>query len=160
MRCLPRHRQPFFAFHKPPLDRRRQPCRLHISALSLCECICRHQAEQRVLGADSSPAARHSRPQTLKSAKQASGEVWLCLTCAILQLGLLQHAFTAVTCRAEQQRQDVHVVLVHPQIAENTGSIARTCAATSVGLHLVGPLGYQLDSARCLAPRTWSLLAG
>ena len=52
-------------------------------------------------------------------------------------------------CRVSQHRQDLHVVLVHPQIPENTGSVARTCAATSVGLHLVGPMGFKLDSARC-----------
>ena len=28
------------------------------------------------------------------------------------------------------------------------GTIARTCAATGVGLHLVGPLGFEIDSSR------------
>ena len=37
------------------------------------------------------------------------------------------------------------VVLVHPQIPPNTGSIARTCAATKTELHLVGPLGFELS---------------
>ena len=37
------------------------------------------------------------------------------------------------------------VVLVHPQIPPNTGNIARTCAATGVELHLVGPLGFELS---------------
>ena len=39
----------------------------------------------------------------------------------------------------------VHVVLVHPEIPPNTGSIARLCAATTVPLHLVRPLGFSLD---------------
>ncbi|NET56402.1 MAG: tRNA (cytidine(34)-2'-O)-methyltransferase [Symploca sp. SIO2E6] len=39
----------------------------------------------------------------------------------------------------------VRVVLVHPQIPPNTGNIARTCAATSTELHLVGPLGFELS---------------
>ncbi|AED93618.2 putative tRNA (cytidine(34)-2'-O)-methyltransferase [Arabidopsis thaliana] len=42
----------------------------------------------------------------------------------------------------------LHVVLVSPQIPGNTGCIARTCAASAVGLHLVGPLGFQVDDAR------------
>jgi tRNA (cytidine/uridine-2'-O-)-methyltransferase len=37
------------------------------------------------------------------------------------------------------------VVLVSPEIPQNTGSIARMCAATGVGLHLVGNLGFSLD---------------
>ncbi|HEY9645520.1 MAG TPA: tRNA (cytidine(34)-2'-O)-methyltransferase [Chroococcidiopsis sp.] len=37
------------------------------------------------------------------------------------------------------------VVLVHPQIPPNTGNIARTCAATSTELHLVGPLGFEIS---------------
>jgi tRNA (cytidine/uridine-2'-O-)-methyltransferase len=37
-----------------------------------------------------------------------------------------------------------HVVLVRPEIPQNTGSIARVTAATKVRLHLVGPLGFSL----------------
>ncbi|HIK56273.1 MAG TPA: tRNA (cytidine(34)-2'-O)-methyltransferase [Synechococcales cyanobacterium M55_K2018_004] len=37
------------------------------------------------------------------------------------------------------------VVLVNPEIPPNTGNIARTCAATSTELHLVGPLGFELS---------------
>jgi tRNA (cytidine/uridine-2'-O-)-methyltransferase len=36
------------------------------------------------------------------------------------------------------------VVLVNPEIPQNTGSIARTCAATKTPLHLVGKLGFQI----------------
>ena len=38
-----------------------------------------------------------------------------------------------------------HVVLVEPEIPQNTGNIARTCAATGCTLHLVEPLGFQID---------------
>ena len=48
----------------------------------------------------------------------------------------------------EWQREDMHVVLVHPQIPQNAGNIARSCAATSVPLHLVGPLGFEIDSRK------------
>ena len=37
------------------------------------------------------------------------------------------------------------IVLFQPQIPPNTGSIARTCAATGTELHLVEPLGFQID---------------
>lgn len=39
----------------------------------------------------------------------------------------------------------LRVVLVHPQIPGNTGTIARTCAATATPLHLVAPLGFDID---------------
>uniref|UniRef100_A0A7N0ZSE3 tRNA/rRNA methyltransferase SpoU type domain-containing protein n=1 Tax=Kalanchoe fedtschenkoi TaxID=63787 RepID=A0A7N0ZSE3_KALFE len=42
----------------------------------------------------------------------------------------------------------LQVVLVSPQIPGNTGCIARTCAASAVGLHLVEPLGFQVDSTK------------
>jgi tRNA (cytidine/uridine-2'-O-)-methyltransferase len=38
-----------------------------------------------------------------------------------------------------------HIVLVRPEIPQNTGSIARLVAATRTRLHLVGPLGYSLE---------------
>jgi tRNA (cytidine/uridine-2'-O-)-methyltransferase len=39
----------------------------------------------------------------------------------------------------------LQIVLVSPQIPPNTGNVARTCAVTGAGLHLVGPLGFSLD---------------
>jgi len=42
----------------------------------------------------------------------------------------------------------MHVVLVEPEIPQNTGSIARTCAANSIPLHLVGKLGFDLSEKR------------
>jgi len=41
----------------------------------------------------------------------------------------------------------MNVVLVEPQIPQNTGNIARTCAATGSALHLCGPLGFSIDEA-------------
>jgi len=38
-----------------------------------------------------------------------------------------------------------NIVLVEPEIPQNTGNIARTCAATGAGLHLVRPLGFSVD---------------
>jgi tRNA (cytidine/uridine-2'-O-)-methyltransferase len=38
-----------------------------------------------------------------------------------------------------------HIVLVRPEIPQNSGSIARLAAATRCRLHLVGPLGFSLE---------------
>ncbi|XP_071931647.1 uncharacterized protein [Coffea arabica] len=46
------------------------------------------------------------------------------------------------------QNRLIQVVLVSPQIPGNTGCIARTCAASAVGLHLVEPLGFQVDDTK------------
>lgn len=40
----------------------------------------------------------------------------------------------------------MNIVLVEPEIPQNTGNIARTCAATGAVLHLIEPLGFSLDS--------------
>lgn len=39
----------------------------------------------------------------------------------------------------------VHIVLVEPEIPQNTGNIVRTCAATGASLHLIRPLGFSVD---------------
>lgn len=38
-----------------------------------------------------------------------------------------------------------NIVLVEPEIPQNTGNIARTCAATGCALHLVRPLGFEIS---------------
>lgn len=42
----------------------------------------------------------------------------------------------------------LHIVLVEPEIPQNTGNISRTCAATGSVLHLVGPLGFTIDDKK------------
>jgi len=39
----------------------------------------------------------------------------------------------------------LNIVLVEPEIPQNTGNIARTCAATGAVLHLVGPMGFSIS---------------
>ena len=39
----------------------------------------------------------------------------------------------------------MHIVLYQPEIPQNTGNIARTCAATGSTLHLIKPLGFSLE---------------
>ena len=38
-----------------------------------------------------------------------------------------------------------NIVLFNPQIPQNTGNIARTCAVTGTDLHLIKPLGFKID---------------
>ncbi|RAL26915.1 tRNA (uridine(34)/cytosine(34)/5-carboxymethylaminomethyluridine(34)-2'-O)-methyltransferase TrmL [Thermoflavimicrobium daqui] len=42
----------------------------------------------------------------------------------------------------------IHIVLVEPEIPQNTGNIARTCSVTGAQLHLVRPLGFRIDDAK------------
>lgn len=39
----------------------------------------------------------------------------------------------------------MHIVLIEPEIPQNTGNIARTCALTRSSLHLVKPLGFSVE---------------
>lgn len=39
----------------------------------------------------------------------------------------------------------MNIVLLEPEIPENTGNIGRTCVATGTKLHLIRPLGFQID---------------
>ena len=39
----------------------------------------------------------------------------------------------------------INVVLVEPEIPQNTGNIARTCACTGCALHLVRPFGFEIS---------------
>ena len=42
----------------------------------------------------------------------------------------------------------LNIVLVEPEIPQNTGNVARTCAATGARLHLVGPMGFKIDDKK------------
>ncbi|MBQ9161693.1 MAG: tRNA (uridine(34)/cytosine(34)/5-carboxymethylaminomethyluridine(34)-2'-O)-methyltransferase TrmL [Clostridia bacterium] len=42
----------------------------------------------------------------------------------------------------------INIVLCEPEIPQNTGNIARTCAATGASLHLIRPLGFTIDDRR------------
>jgi len=42
----------------------------------------------------------------------------------------------------------INVVLIEPEIPQNTGNIARTCAAVGARLHLVEPMGFKVDDAK------------
>lgn len=65
--------------------------------------------------------------------------------------------------------EDLHVVLVEPDIPWNTGNVGRTCVATGARLHLVRPLGFRLDQRHLrragldywqhVRPRVWDAWA-
>ena len=42
----------------------------------------------------------------------------------------------------------LHVILFNPEIPPNTGNVIRLCANTGAALHLIRPLGFELDDAR------------
>ena len=42
----------------------------------------------------------------------------------------------------------LNIVLVEPEIPQNTGNISRTCAATGARLHIVRPMGFTIDDKK------------
>lgn len=42
----------------------------------------------------------------------------------------------------------VNVVLLEPEIPQNTGNISRTCAATGISLHMIEPFGFEITDAK------------
>ncbi len=42
----------------------------------------------------------------------------------------------------------INIVMVEPEIPQNTGNVARSCAATGARLHLVGPMGFKIDDKK------------
>ncbi len=45
-------------------------------------------------------------------------------------------------------KKNINVVLIEPEIPNNTGNIGRTCVALGAKLHLVSPLGFDLDEKK------------
>ena len=42
----------------------------------------------------------------------------------------------------------INIVLHEPEIPQNTGNIARTCAATGASLHIIKPMGFTIDDKK------------
>ena len=53
-----------------------------------------------------------------------------------------------ITEGIENKPYQLNIVLVEPQIPQNTGNIARTCAATGARLHIVKPMGFSIDDKK------------
>lgn len=49
---------------------------------------------------------------------------------------------------AYSQMKDINIVLHEPEIPQNTGNIARTCAATGAALHIIRPMGFTVDDRK------------
>lgn len=62
---------------------------------------------------------------------------------------LMQPAARELTCGRHSPRKRgmamLHIVLLNPEIPQNTGNIARTCAATGARLELIKPLGFEIS---------------
>jgi len=46
------------------------------------------------------------------------------------------------------QNKGFNIVLVHPEIPQNTGNIGRICVCTNTRLHLIKPIGFSLDNTK------------
>ena len=44
--------------------------------------------------------------------------------------------------------RNINIVLHCPEIPQNTGNIARTCAATGAALHIIKPMGFEIDDKK------------
>ena len=44
--------------------------------------------------------------------------------------------------------KNINIVLHCPEIPQNTGNIARTCAATGAALHIIKPMGFEIDDKK------------
>ena len=42
----------------------------------------------------------------------------------------------------------LNIVLVEPEIPQNAGNIARTCAATGARMHIIRPCGFEVDDKK------------
>lgn len=45
-------------------------------------------------------------------------------------------------------KPNLHIVLIEPEIPNNTGNIGRTCVGTESSLHLVEPLGFEISDSK------------
>ncbi len=50
--------------------------------------------------------------------------------------------------RRNTKVKDINIVLHEPEIPQNTGNIARTCAATGCALHIIKPMGFAIDDRK------------
>lgn len=61
--------------------------------------------------------------------------------------------FSRIRNNLEEKRKiysmaTLNIVMVEPEIPQNTGNVARTCAATGARLHLVEPMGFRIDDKK------------
>ncbi len=61
-----------------------------------------------------------------------------------MQIGLIYSKIKEENKLDNQKKKELNIVLFEPEIPQNTGNIARTCAATGARLHLVRPFGFEI----------------
>ena len=60
---------------------------------------------------------------------------------------IVLHIINAPRCM-QQEVFMLNIVLLEPEIPQNTGNIARTCAALGATLHMIRPFGFEIDNAK------------
>lgn len=58
---------------------------------------------------------------------------------------LMNEGHPVIKNQMEEKKLNLNIVMVEPEIPQNTGNIARTCAITGAKLHLVHPLGFDIS---------------
>ena len=58
---------------------------------------------------------------------------------------LMNEGHPIIKNQMEEKKLNLNIVMVEPEIPQNTGNIARTCAITGAKLHLVHPLGFDIS---------------
>ena len=48
----------------------------------------------------------------------------------------------------KNEKRKINIILHEPEIPQNTGNIARTCAATGAALHIIKPMGFTIDDKK------------
>lgn len=61
---------------------------------------------------------------------------------------LTENAYSGKLIKGMIYLPKLNIVLVEPQIPQNTGNIARTCAVTGAALHIVKPMGFTVTDAK------------
>ena len=56
--------------------------------------------------------------------------------------------FKKIKIKMERMVNKMNIVLLNPEIHVNTGNIGRTCVLTNTNLHLIKPLGFELDDKK------------
>lgn len=65
--------------------------------------------------------------------------------CIVFIIVVCYNVFYESNVEKEVRRKDMHIVLIEPEIPQNAGNIARTCAVTDTVLHLIKPLGFSVE---------------
>src|SRR3546814_2349357 len=76
--------------------------------------------------------------------------IFTCTAPQIKMSGILRRSVCGVECRSSLSAEPCmfHVILFQPEIPPNTGNVIRLCANSGCHLHLIEPLGFEMDDKR------------